>query len=176
MTEEGAATPSRTSKQRWLWIGVASVVQMVAALSLVAAAELALSDAGRDAAVASAVGLILVPVVFLFAAFGTGKKDPGFAVFKALGVFISVTLVGGLVTPVLGVGMGFALGGMLVIEPEGEFVTRARFVAVVVLAFYILVLLVVSPPAAVFGVASLPLLSIALADTMVGWVRSNNRQ
>jgi hypothetical protein len=122
------------------------------------------------------VGLILVPVVFLIAAFGTGRADPGFAVFKALGVFIAVTLVGGLVTPALGIGMGFALGGMLVIEPEGEFVTRARFIALVVLALYILVLLVVSPPAAIFGVAVLPLMTVALADTMVGWVRSNDRQ
>jgi hypothetical protein len=32
-----------------MWIGVASAVQMVAALSLIAAAELATSDAGRDA-------------------------------------------------------------------------------------------------------------------------------
>ena len=175
MTEAGSTAPVRASKQRWLWIGVASVVQMVAALSLIAAAELATSDAGRDAAVASAVGLILVPVVFLIAAVGTGRADPGFAVFKALGVFIAVTLVGGLITPAIGIGMGFALGGMLVIEPEGEFVTRTRFLAVGILALYILVLLVVSPPAAVFGVAVLPLFSVALADTMVGWVRSNDR-
>ena len=154
---------------------MASVVQMVAALSLIAAAELATGDAGRDAAVASAVGLILVPVVFLIAAFGTGRADPGFAAFKALGVFIAVSLVGGLVTPALGIGMGFALGGMLVIKPEGEFVTRSRFIAVAILALYILVLLVVSPPAAVFGVAVLPLFSVALADTMVGWVRSEDR-
>jgi hypothetical protein len=159
-----------------MWIGVASVVQMVAALSLIAAAELATSDAGRDAAVASAVGLILVPVVFLVAAFGTGRTDPGFAVFKALGVFLGVALAGGLVTPVIGIGMGFALGGMLVIAPDGEFVTRARFIAVGILALYLLVLLAVSPSAAIFGVAVLPLFSVALADTMVGWVRSNDRR
>jgi hypothetical protein len=159
-----------------MWIGVASVVQMVAALSLIAAAELATSDAGRDAAVASAVGLILVPVVFLVAAFGTGRTDPGFAVFKALGVFLGVALAGGLVTPVIGIGMGFALGGMLVIAPDGEFVTRARFIAVGILALHLLVLLAVSPSAAIFGVAVLPLFSVALADTMVGWVRSNDRR
>jgi hypothetical protein len=125
---------------------------------------------------ASAVGLILVPVVFLVAAFGTGRTDPGFAVFKALGVFLGVALAGGLVTPVIGIGMGFALGGMLVIAPDGEFVTRARFIAVGILALYLLVLLAVSPSAAIFGVAVLPLFSVALADTMVGWVRSNDRR
>jgi hypothetical protein len=176
LTEAGSTTPTRTSTQRWMWIGIASAVQMVAALSLIAAAELATTDAGRDAAVASAVGLILVPVVFLIAAFGTGRTDPGFAVFKALGVFIAVTLAGGLVTPVIGIGLAFAFGGMLVISPDGEFVTRARFIAVGILALYLLVLLVVSPPAAIFGVAVLPLFSVALADTMVGWVRSNDRR
>ena len=147
---------------------------MVAALSLIAAAELAARESGRDAALASAVGLILVPIVFAIAAFGTGKTDPGFAVAKALGVFILVTLVGGLITPAIGIGIGFALGGMLVIKPEIEFVTRARFAAVLILALYLLFLLIVAPPAAVFGVAVLPLLSVAMADTMVGWVRSRD--
>lgn len=175
MTEEVSRTADRTSKQRWLWIGIASVIQMVAALSLIAAAELATSESGRDAAIASAVGLTLVPVVFSVAAFGTGKTDPGFAVFKALGVFIAVTLAGGLITPAIGIGVGFALGGMLVIQPEGEFVTRPRFIAVAILAAYLLVLILVSPPAAIFGVSVLPLLSVAMADTMVGWVRSKDR-
>jgi hypothetical protein len=144
---------------------------MVAALSLIAAAVLASDDAGQDAAVASAIGLTLVPIAFAIAALGTGKEHPGISVMKSLGVFILLTLMGGLITPAVGIGVGLAAAAAFVIEPEYEEVWRPRLIAIVVFGIYIVVMMLVAPPASIFAVAVLPMVVIGLTDTMVGWLR-----
>lgn len=144
---------------------------MVAALSLIAAAVLASEDSGRDAAVASAIGLALVPIAFAVAALGTGREHPGISMMKALAVFLVLTLMGGLITPAVGIGVGLAAGAAFVIEPEHDEVWKPRLVAIIGFAVYIVVMMLTVPPAAVFAIAVLPMVVVGLTDTMVGWLR-----
>jgi hypothetical protein len=84
-----------------------------------------------------------------------------------------VALSFGLIDPLVGAAAAYCLGGALSLNrPEVERVMRWRLGAVLFTTLYILVLLVVVPPAGVFAGGIVPLMMIGFADEYAAWSAS----
>jgi hypothetical protein len=116
------------------------------------------------------VGIAVAP--FVFVALGFLSRNPRAPrwVLIAMGLLLVVGLTVGLIDPLLGAVVGFGLGGALVLNrPDVERVIFWRLAAVAFTAVYVLVLLVIIPPAGVFTGAVLPLIMIGFADEYAAW-------
>ncbi len=115
-----------------------------------------------------ALGLALVPFVFMVLAFGSRHPNPPSAILRAMGWFIVVGVPVGLFSTVLGVAVGASLAGVVTLAPLGHVDTRrARYLAVLGLAGYLIVLLVVSPGFAIISGAVLPFAVHGLVDQAI---------
>ena len=112
-----------------------------------------------------ALGLALVPLVLLAAAFATRHPTAPGAALRAMGWFLLVGLPLGLVAPFLGLAVGFSLGGVVALAPPPELDTRrVRYLAVVGLTVYLAVLAFVSPGFAIVSGSVLPLAIHGIVD------------
>ncbi len=153
-----------TPRRRWLAIGVATVPLLFSYLTL-AAALITTEEESPVGAGGAALGLGLVPFVFILLAFVSNHPQAPIAVLKAMGVFLLVALPIGLAAPVIGISLGYGAGGIMALRAHPEHPRKHRWIALGITAVYIVFLLFVSPPAGLFSGGVLPLLSLGFADT-----------
>lgn len=146
---------------RWLAITAATAVYQFAYWPIVA---------GTAAPEGSGVGLIalglaLIPFVFLTAAFASRHPNAAGATLRAMGWFLLIGLPLGLLAPLLGTAIGVALGAVVTLAPlERVDTRRARYWTVAGVAAYLLLLLLLSPGFAVISAAVLPIAVHGVVD------------
>jgi len=152
------------SRRIWWAIGVATIIQAVATVSLITGALLSVSDETVAAGPAFALGFVLVPVVCALAAFISGHERAPLATLKGMGVWLAVALPLGLANPIVGLSTGFAASGAFTLKALVLSPGKRRALAVLTLALYVTLLVAVLPQAALFAGAVTPLLAIRVAD------------
>ncbi len=112
-----------------------------------------------------ALGMAVVPFVFLVLAFASRHPNAPGATLRAMGWFLVVGVPLGLLSSVLGMAVGLSLGGVVALAPLPDLVTRRqRYLAVLGLLGYLIVLLVVAPGFAVASAAALPFAVHGIVD------------
>jgi hypothetical protein len=147
---------------RWLAIIAASALYQFSYWPLLAGT--AVEDGGGAGLIA--LGLALVPFVFLTAAFATKHPNAAGATLRAMGWFLLVGLpLGVLFVPILGVAVGVALGSAVALAPlEGIETRRVRYYAVVGVGIYLTVLVLLVPGFAIISAAVLPIAIHGVVD------------
>jgi hypothetical protein len=121
----------------------------------------------------AAIGLAIAPFVFITVGFVSRNPQAPKRVLQSMGLLLLVGLSIGLLDPLLGAAVGFAIGGALTLNrPDVERTMAWRFGAVGFLLVYMLVLMVVALPAGVLTGAVMPLLMIGFADEYAAWSAS----
>ena len=172
-----------SSLRMWVAIIVATVIAVIAYGSLLLAwfavvvedSEVATeTDISGSEGPFFALGLILVPFVFIALAFISRRSRAPFATLAAMGLFIVVALPLGLFLHLSVVLVAaFGAGGVVTLARGPGYRLSYRIWAVVITAVYVTGLLVVAPPGGIFAGAILPLAALGIAD-MLGarWDRS----
>jgi hypothetical protein len=153
-------------RRKWLAIALATVVMMISySAMLVAFIALEVED-GPAPGPLIALGLGLVPFVFLILAFvSVNRRAPG-SVLKAMALSV---LVGGLVSALMadavsGLVAGFGVGGAVTLRIDEPESMRARFIAVALVTVYVGVLVNFSVEGGLFTGAVLPLMALGISD------------
>jgi hypothetical protein len=160
----------RVRRANWTAIAVATVLMMASMFSYAAAFVDADGEVEGIRLEPAFFGLAIAPFVFIALGFLSRNPRAPRGVLYAMGLLLLVGLSLGLIDPLLGAAVGFALGGALVLHrPDVERVMYWRFGAVAFTGVYVLVLLVVSPAAGVFTAAVVPFILIGIADEYAAW-------
>lgn len=152
------------AKRVWLGIGVASVVLLASYSSLLVAIVAAGSDTPDAAGPAFALGFSLVPIVYVVAAFVSGRERAPSAVLKAMGLWIITALPLSLFNPVFGLCAGFGVGGIVTLRRQGNSRWLVRLGAVFAVSAYALIMLWIIPALGFMSGGLLPLAAIGIAD------------
>jgi hypothetical protein len=129
--------PLRT---RWLALTAATIALQFSYWAIVAGAS---ADPDAPEALETGVGMLafglaLVPFVFLVLTFASRHPRAPTATLKGMGLFLLIGLPVGLVHPAVGAAVGFAAGGVVALRSvDGVDTRRARWIAVLALAFYL---------------------------------------
>lgn len=171
----GGAEPL-AQKRRWQAITVATLLLLPAFWSLLAglvAAASANGTAAPDPAAALALGLALIPFVFIGLAFMSGSMPLPGAVLRSMGLALLVGIpVSALAADaVTGIVAGIGAGGAIALRRDEGF-GRARACAVLVATVYVFVLVRTVGPIALLPAPIFPLTGIGLADEFVLWRRA----
>ena len=165
-------------QRKWAAITIATVLLVPACWSLVAA--LVATGPGRaaaggapNAALAFALGLALVPFVFVVLAFMTARLGAPGAVLKAMGLSLLVgipasALAGDAVT---GIVAGVGAGAIVALRAESAHNWRARALAVAAASLYTFTLVQAAGAFALLAAPVLPLTGIGVADHLSEWRR-----
>ena len=149
---------------RWLVIALATVALQFSYWSFVRSATSAMDDESSLGLLA--LGLGLAPLVFLVVAFGSRHPNAPMAVLKAMGLFLVVGAPLGLLDVTVGVATAYAAGGVTALRREPEIHSlRWRVIAVVLLAIYLVVIIVVPELQRMSG-AVLPFMVLGIADSV----------
>jgi hypothetical protein len=157
-------------RRNWIAIAVASMLMMASYFTYAAA----FVDEGGDTDAVDGslafIGLAIAPFVFVVLGFVSRNVQAPKRILQAMGLLIAVGLAIGLIDPLLGAATGFCVGGALVLNrPDVERVMIWRMAAVLFTALYMLMLLLIAPPAGVFTGGLLPLMMIGFADEYAAW-------
>jgi hypothetical protein len=165
-------------QRKWAAITLATIVLVPACWSLVAA--LLATAPGRtdaagapNAALALALGLALVPFVFVVLAFMTARLGAPSAVLKAMGLSLLVgvpaaALAGDAVT---GIVAGVGAGAIVALRADAVHNWRARAVAVLAASLYTFTLVHAAGAFALLAAPVLPITGIGVADHLSEWRR-----
>lgn len=156
-------------RQKWKAITLATLLLVPAYWVLLAGIVSAASDSedkGPDPAGPLALGIAVIPFVFLVLTVMTGQRNIGTAVLKAMGLSLLVgipvsALAGDAVT---GIVAGVGAGGIAAIRSDLDHSTRARAAAVGLAALYTFVLVHTVSVLALLPAPVFPLTAIGLAD------------
>ncbi|MDY7105264.1 MAG: hypothetical protein S0880_29105 [Actinomycetota bacterium] len=157
-------------RRNWMAIAFATLVMMVSYFAY--AAGFAGTEDDPDAINPTAIGfgLALAPFVFVILALVSGNFGGTRRVIGAMGLLLVAGLAFGLLSPVLGAAVGFALGGAVTLkEPPVHRVLSWRLWSVALTLVYTFVLLVAVTPAGVFTGGVLPLVLVGFADEYAVW-------
>jgi hypothetical protein len=126
-------------------------------------------EAGSSPIASLAIGLALVPIVFLLLAFISRhpRAPTGVLYAMLLSLMVGIPLAAFDVAAALT--MGFGAGGAVALAKYEEDSWIARAIAVVVVTVYIVVLLRYQIGAALLATAILPLVAIGSADEVMEW-------
>ena len=177
---EPQAAEEVSSRRIWAAIIVATVVEviaygflMLAWFAIVAedsgfAAE---NDISGSAGPPFALGLILVPFVFIALAFISKRERAPIATLKAMGFWLLIVLPLGLVLHLsIALAAAFGAGGVATLRRRPGYRLSYRVWAVVITAAYVTLLLFIAPPGAFLTAAVLPLPALGIADNLaVRW-------
>jgi hypothetical protein len=155
-------------QRKWRAITLATLLLVPAFWAMLAGLVAAATDerGGPNPAAAIALGLALIPFVFLVLAFmSEHPRAPG-AVVRAMGLFLLVgipasALAGDAVT---GIVAGVGAGGIVALRSDDAHSWRARALAVVAAALYTLVLVRTVGAAALLPAPIFPFTGIGVAD------------
>ena len=155
-------------RRKWMAIGVATVVLVVSYSAMLLAFVAAEVD-GADGSAAFALGAALVPFVFVALAFISGHRRASGAVLKAMGLALLVAFpVSAIMQDVVtGLVAGFGAGGVVALRAEPVHTRKSRALAVALVSLYVAVLVRVIIEAGLIAGATLPLVSIGIADSFV---------
>ncbi|MGD2103148.1 MAG: hypothetical protein PVG83_13025 [Acidimicrobiia bacterium] len=145
-------------------IFVGTVVQAVSFGSLMVGVFASTSDSGEAGGVYFALGFMLVPIMCAVVAFMSRHPRAPMATLKGMGAWLVIGLPLGLLIPVVGLGMGYTAAGALTLRSDALAPGRNRAWAILAVAIYLTVLLLILPQSAILGGAISPLLAIRAAD------------
>jgi hypothetical protein len=151
-------------KRSWLAIGLGTMVIVVSYSSILIAIVAARSDTPEAASPAFALGLALVPIVFVTVAFISGRRAAPIAVLKALGLWLLVALPLGIFNPVFGLCAAFGIGGVVTLKENETASWIIRTVAVILVAAYSLLMVFIIPALGLLSGGLLPLAALGIAD------------
>lgn len=159
------STTGTSSRRKWTAIAVATAVLFVSYGFLLLGVFAGRADTPQQAGPPMAIGLALVPFVFVALAFISRHERAPISVLKGMGLWLVVSLPVGLINPITGLVAAFGAGGIVTLRPDQESAIRTRLLAVVVTTGYVTALLLVVPAAGVFSGAVLPLAALGFADS-----------
>jgi hypothetical protein len=179
MSDRDGALPPR---RKWAAITVATLVLVPACWSLVAAMVAGAEPAGAsspaaggapNAGAALALGLALIPFVFIVLAFMTGRLGAPGAVVRAmvLSVLVGVPVSALAGDAVTGIVAGVGAGAIIALRAEDAHNWRARALAVLAASLYTFTLVRVAGAFALLPAPVLPLTGIGVADHLSEWRR-----
>jgi hypothetical protein len=169
--QRGPATAPEplSSRRKWKAITLATLLLVPAYWMLLAGLVSATSDdeaKAPDPAAALALGIAVIPFVFIVLAVMTGQRNVGATVLKAMGLCLLLGLpaaaIGGDV--VTGIVAGVGAGGIAVIRADLDHSTRTRAAAVAIAVLYTWVLVHTVSVLALLPAPVFPLTAIGLAD------------
>ena len=140
---------------------------LLAGLVVVASDE----QGGPPAGLAIALGLCLIPFVYMVLAFSSEHPQAPGAVVKAMGLFLIVGIPVSAIAAdaVSGLVAGLGAGGIVALRADIGHSTKARAAAVVIAASYSYVLARVAGPAVLVFAPVFPFTALGLADHYVEW-------
>lgn len=154
----------RASFRKWWAITLGTTAETLAFAGIVFGLSGALSDSESAWFVALALGLAVVPLVFVILAFVSGNPRASISVLQAMGLFLVVGLVfSRLIDLVVGLPMAFGAGGVVALRPV-EQSRRRRVVAVVLSGTLLMVVLLLAPPIGLAAAPIIPFVALGLAD------------
>ena len=155
-------------KRKWQTITLATLLLVPAFWALVAGSVSGTTDGtdGPNPAAAIAVGLMLVPFVFVVLAFMSEHPHAPMAIAKALGLAFLIgipasALAGDAVTGIIA---GVGAGAICALRADAPHNWRARAIAVAVATVYTFVLIRTTGAAALLFAPVFPLTGIGIAD------------
>jgi hypothetical protein len=159
-------------KRKWQTITIATLCLVPAFWSLMAGLVAAASPGGAagsgapNAAAAVALGVAILPFVFIVLAFVGAHPRPPVAVLKAMGLALVVGLPVAAIAgdAVSGIVAGVGAGGIVALRADAAHRLRDRAVAVLVATVYAFVLAHTVGALALLPVPIFPLTAIGLAD------------
>lgn len=170
MDHVGEEQSEKLRKRNWMAISFATIVMMVSYFSYAAGFAGTEDDPDAINPTAIAFGLALAPFVFIVLALVSGNFSGFRRVIGAMGLLLVAGFGFGLLSPVLGAAVGFALGGSVTLhEPAAHRVLTWRLWSVALTLVYTFVLLVAVTPAGVFTGGVLPLVLLGFADEYAVW-------
>ena len=153
---------------------------MVQSFSYLIYAAAFVSGEGESGAVLDpslvALALVISPLVFL--SVGLISRRPGAVrrVVRAMGLLVVVGLALGLLSPIVGAAAGFGIGIAITLNmPAFEGQLARRLVGVGLAVAYMVLMLVLIPPAGVLAGAVLPGLMVGFADEYGAWREARSR-
>ena len=144
-------------------ITAATVLEMASYWFMVAAFDLSNSGAG-EAAGPFALGLALIPFVFIILAFGSRHHSPAGAVLRAMALSVVVGIPIAYFNLPMGLVAGYGAGGIFTLRAEPYHRWQTRATAVALAAIYTLAVLLIMQDEAVFVGGIVPFLAIGIAD------------
>lgn len=156
-------------KRKWQTITLATLLLVPAYWALLAGLVSAASKSkatGPAPGAALALGLAVIPFVFIVLAFMSGQPRASTAVLKAMGlallVGIPVSALAG--DAVSGIVAGVGAGGVVALRMNADHSRRARWVGVAVAVLYTVVLVRTAAALALLPAPIFPLTAIGVAD------------
>ena len=160
--------PETSPSRKWFAISVATLVMMICYTAILFGVAGGLSGEGEEsAALALAVGLAGVPLVFLALAFISRHPRAPKATLKAMGLFLVVGIPVSLLSLPAGLVGGFGAGGLVSLRLEETDTIRARVWAVALSAAYIMVVGRIIPPIDALAGSIFPFLALGAADSIM---------
>ena len=163
----GGAEPL-SPQRKWRAIAVATVLLVPAfwavLAGLVSGSDVA--DGGPNAPAALALGLALIPFVFMVLAFmSQHPRAPG-AVVKAMGLALLVGVTASAIAAdgATGIVAGAGAGGVVALRSDAAHTWQSRALAVVIATVYTFVLVRTAGAIALLAAPALPLTGIGIAD------------
>jgi hypothetical protein len=163
---EPQAEETVSSRRIWVAIISATVIEVIAYGFLLFAILASASDIPESAGPPLALGLILVPFVFVALAFISKRKRAPIATLRAMGIWVLVLLPVGLLNPIMGLTAAFGVGGIVTLRRGPSYRLSYRVWAVVITTVYVTGLLFFAPPGGVFAGAVMPFPALGVADML----------
>jgi len=155
-------------RRKWLVITIATMLLVPAFWALLAGLVADATDAegGPSAPAAAALGLAILPFVFIVLAFGSSHPRAPGAVLRAMGlaIVVGVPLMGFVADAVTGMVAGIGAGGVVALRRDEGHTYKARAVAILAAAVYTFVLVRAAGAIALLSAPVLPLTGIGVAD------------
>ena len=154
-------------RRKWFAITIATVATLISYSFIVFAFVAGSTEGGPNPGPPLALGLALVPIVFMVAAFLTRHARAGGAVLKAMGLWVVIGIPIASLDIVTGLVAGFAAGAVVSVRAEEEHTRKSRVIAGSLATLYTFLLLQVAPGVAVVGGSMLPFLGVGIADSIM---------
>jgi hypothetical protein len=169
--------------RKWRSITLATLVlvptfwSFLAGFVAIAAADDA-ADTGPNPAAAIALGLALVPFVFIVLAFTSGHPRAPIAVVKAMGLFLLVGIPASALAAdaVTGLVAGVGAGGIVALRADDAHNWRARALGVLVAMTYTFVLVRTAGVITLLAAPIFPFTAIGIADHLSEQRRERDSQ
>lgn len=161
-------------RRKWQTITVATLLLVPAYWTLLAGIVASAVDDpvdGPNPGAALALGLSLIPFVFIVLAFMSEHPRPPSAVLKAMGLSLLVGIPVSAIAAdaVTGIVAGVGAGGICALRMEPAHSWRARAVAVLIATIYTFVLVRTASVLVLLPAPVFPLTAIGLADHVMEW-------
>jgi hypothetical protein len=164
VSEERYTLPLR---RKWFAIAMATVATLISYSFILFAFVAGSTEGGPNPGPPLALGLSLVPFVFLTAAFLTRHPRAGGAVLKAMGLWAVIGIPLAAMDIVTGLVAGFGAGAVVAVRSEEEHTRKSRIIAVTAATLYTLILVQFAPETALVGGSVLPFVGVGIADSVM---------